>query len=150
MESLFFEIFNSLPRQGPGTTEATQKAFRTILKLQSIHRILDIGCGTGAQTLDLGRITDARILALDNHFQFIKNLQNHARNMGPSEKIKGVVGDMFSLSFINQKFNLIWSEGAIYIIGFNRGLKEWRDLLRPFGYMAVTEVIWIKKILRRR
>jgi ubiquinone/menaquinone biosynthesis C-methylase UbiE len=38
--------------------------------------------------------------------------------------------------------DLIWSEGAIYNIGFERGLKEWRKFLKPGGYIAVTENTW--------
>ena len=37
---------------------------------------------------------------------------------------------------------MIWSEGAIYNIGFERGLKEWRRFLKTGGYVAVSEASW--------
>lgn len=38
--------------------------------------------------------------------------------------------------------DLIWSEGAIYIMGFSAGLRAWRRLLRPRGVMVITEATW--------
>ena len=51
---------------------------------------------------------------------------------------------MFSLNLQKESFDLIWSEGAIYIIGFERGLREWKECLGPKGYMVVTDIAWIK------
>ena len=45
-------------------------------------------------------------------------------------------------AFEKDSLDLIWSEGAIYNIGFERGLKEWRNYLKPGGYLAVSESVW--------
>ena len=49
---------------------------------------------------------------------------------------------MDKLHFQNEELDLIWSEGAIYNIGFEQGLKEWRKFLKPGGYIAVSEASW--------
>ena len=49
---------------------------------------------------------------------------------------------MDALSFEKESLDLIWSEGAIYNIGFERGLNEWRNYLKPGGYLAVSESVW--------
>jgi SAM-dependent methyltransferase len=51
---------------------------------------------------------------------------------------------MFTLGFARHSFDLIWSEGAIYIIGFEEGLRSFRALLKPGGYLAATELSWLK------
>ena len=56
--------------------------------------------------------------------------------------MKGIVGSMDDLPFGKESLDLIWSEGAIYNIGFERGLKEWRDYLKTGGYIAVSECSW--------
>jgi len=43
----------------------------------------------------------------------------------------------------NKGFDIIWSEGSIYHIGFENGLKLWRDYLRDGGYIAVSEMVWL-------
>lgn len=49
---------------------------------------------------------------------------------------------MDDLPFEKETLDLIWSEGAIYNIGFQRGLNEWREYLKKGGYVAVSEVSW--------
>ena len=46
--------------------------------------------------------------------------------------------------FADRSFDLIWCEGAIYILGLASGLQQWRRLLRPGGYVAVTHPCWLK------
>ena len=49
---------------------------------------------------------------------------------------------MDNLPFEKEELDLIWSEGAIYNIGFERGLNEWRKFLKTGGYVAVSEASW--------
>ena len=49
---------------------------------------------------------------------------------------------MDALPFEEEGLDLIWSEGAIYNIGFERGLNEWRRYLKMGGYVAVSESSW--------
>jgi SAM-dependent methyltransferase len=49
---------------------------------------------------------------------------------------------MENLPFCEDEFDLIWSEGAIYNIGFERGLNDWRKFLKHGGYIAVSESVW--------
>jgi len=144
MEEFFYEIFEVLPRQGPGNRESTQRAFKAIKGLPLDPMILDIGCGTGAQTFDLAGMTDGDIAALDNYLPFIDTLNIKAQQKALSHRIHGVVGDMGAPDFKPGSFDLIWAEGSIYIIGFEEGLRRWRPILKPDGYMAVSDLVWLK------
>lgn len=140
--SLICEYFSNVERQGPGSPEATVRALSFIDNLTDRARIADIGCGTGGQTMVLGRHVPGQITAVDLFPDFIKQLNQNAEKHNLQEKVKGVVGSMDDLPFGNEEFDLIWSEGAIYNIGFERGLTEWRRFLKTGGYMAVTEASW--------
>lgn len=139
----FFEIHKDIPREGPGNNESTRKAFHMLSGLPTFPHILDVGCGPGMQTKELATLTDGTITALDRHKPFLLELDEWIAEKGLAEKIKTVQGDMFSLPFVEQSVDLIWSEGAIYIIGFERGLREWRKLLKPNGYLVVSELTWL-------
>jgi len=143
LNELFYEMFKQMPRQGPGKSEYTKKAL-SFCAIPDSPQILDIGCGTGAQTLSLAENTDGRITAVDNYGPFLEELRKEAKKSGLSEKIQTTQSDMNQLS-LKQKFDLIWCEGAIFIIGFDKGLREFKKLLKPGGFMAVTEVAWIKQ-----
>ncbi len=58
-------------------------------------------------------------------------------------RVKGIVRSMEDLPFRNEELDLIWSEGAIYNIGFERGISEWHKFLKPGGYIAVSECSWL-------
>ena len=146
MDGYFFEVFSGLPRQGPGSVEMTKKALGMIEGLPKEPRILDIGCGTGASTIVLAEGTDGIITALDFHGPYLEELMEKARSRGVGDRIVPVKGDMKELQRMFDKdpeFDLIWSEGAIYIIGFRKGLEEAGALLRPGGITAVTDVVWL-------
>jgi ubiquinone/menaquinone biosynthesis C-methylase UbiE len=145
LEELYFEIFESLPRQGPGDDESTRKAFQKLAGLAEHPEILDVGCGTGGQTLVLAKASSGKITALDNHPPFVETLKGNARRAGYADRIRGIVGDMNSMKFPEGSFDVIWSEGAANIMGFKNALNTWRPLLRPRGYMAISELVWFKE-----
>jgi hypothetical protein len=49
---------------------------------------------------------------------------------------------MDNLPFQHEELDLLWSEGAIYNVGFEQGLTEWRKFLKTEGYIAVSEASW--------
>lgn len=143
-EVILLDIFKDLPRGGPGDTAFTETAFSVMKKLPDTPRILDIGCGPGMQTIDLIHLTNGSIIALDKYPQFLDQLNKNIKKEGLQNRINTVLGDMFNLTFEKKSFDIIWSEGAIYIIGFEQGLKTFKPFLKENGYIAVTEVTWLK------
>jgi ubiquinone/menaquinone biosynthesis C-methylase UbiE len=143
MTSLFFEIFTSeLPRQGPGDAASTLKALALVPGIGPATRVLDVGCGTGPQTLVLAQHCNARIVAVDTHEPFVTELARQARNLGVGTRVDSRVGDMRRLDYSAGSFDLIWCEGAIYIMGFEAALRDWRRLLGHGGHLVVSEVCW--------
>ncbi len=138
-----FELFEELPRQGPGSAEATRRALACVPDLPDDAVILDAGCGTGAQTLVLAQGTKGRVLAVDQHESFVAKLTQQAADAGLHERILPLRADMTRLPFPEGCFDLIWSEGAIYTIGLRTGLKGWRRLLKPRGSLVFSELSWL-------
>lgn len=138
-----FELFGGLPRQGPGSAASTRRALNCIPELTSESRILDLGCGTGAQTLFLAKFSPGEIVAIDSHEPYVTVLNKQATELGVADRVIATEGDMRDLNFLNTSFDLIWCEGAIYNIGVETALKEWRRLLRYEGHLVFTEVCWI-------
>ncbi len=141
-KTLFFELFSGLPRQGPGSATSTRRALQCIPDLSPESRILDLGCGTGAQTFVLSGSTSAHIVAVDNHAPYIDALDQKVSELNMTDRIETLVADMRNLEFANDAFELIWCEGAIYNMGVETALREWRQFLTQDGHIAFTEVCW--------
>lgn len=141
---IFYDIHQGLPRKSPGDAESTKKAFLKMVNLPPQPIILDIGCGSGSQTLILARLTKGRIVAVDNHQPFLNEFEEKVRHEGLSDRIQVIKADMLALEFQKAAFDVIWAEGSIYIIGFERGLKAWKPLVKKGGWLAVSEVTWLK------
>jgi len=142
MSAHFFELFSGLPRQGPGDAASTRRALALVPGVGPHTRVLDLGCGTGLHTRVLAQACPARILAIDSHAPFVDELARQARALGLSDRLEARLGDMQHLDLAPGAFDLVWSEGAIYIVGFEAGLRDWKRLLAPGGHVAVTEACW--------
>lgn len=143
--NVFFELHKEIPREGPGTDMATKCALDFVTALPVHPKVIDIGCGPGMQTLELARHLKTEIIGLDAHKPFLDQLEKSAANTHLVGKIRPVLGDMFHLEYPDETFDLIWSEGAIYIIGFDKGINDWRALLKSGGYLVVSEISWLRQ-----
>ena len=108
-------------------------------------RILDIGCGSGAQTLVLAELSRGLITALDDHQPFLNILIQKADQAGVGGRIQCLNADMHEPRFEPRTFDIVWAEGSIFVVGFEKGLKTWKKFLKPGGYMAVTDINWLKE-----
>lgn len=141
---LILDLHKDNVRQGPGSDQETLKALEFIQIPDNKHlKIADIGCGTGRQTLILAKHTNSHIKAIDLFPEFLEVLNGHAGNMGFSNQIEPIEASMESLPFKQNEFDILWSEGAIYNMGFEKGIKAWKEYLKPGGFLAVSEITWI-------
>jgi ubiquinone/menaquinone biosynthesis C-methylase UbiE len=115
-----------------------------MLPALSQPNLLDIGCGPGAQTLDLAKLTDGPITAIDTHQPFLDCLQAKAAAAGFLDRITCLNQTMFELPFPERTFDVILAEGSIYIIGFEQGLKQWSPLIKPGGHLVASELVWLQ------
>jgi ubiquinone/menaquinone biosynthesis C-methylase UbiE len=131
----------------------TRRAFEKLPRLDH-PSILDIGCGSGVPTMELARLSNGQVVALDISQSSLDELESKIESAGLSNRIKTVKGTLFEIDFPDEAFDILWSEGSIHFIGFDRGLREWRRLLKPGGFLIVHDEIRnlalkLSQILRR-
>ncbi len=142
--ALLIDLHRNGKRQGPGGEDETRLA----IALSGLGggknlQIADIGCGTGAATLVLARELDAQVTAVDLLPEFLQTLRHAAAEQGLGGRIETLAASMDALPFAAASLDAIWSEGAIYNLGFAQGVRAWRPLLKPGGILAVSELTWL-------
>ena len=141
---LLIDMHKSNNRQGPGGEAETKKALQLAgLDKSRPLKVADIGCGTGAGTIQLAKLLDAKITAVDFLQDFLDVLEARAKDAGVANCITTLNCSMDDLPFNNEEFDLIWSEGAIYNMGYAAGVADWKRFLKPKGLFVVSEICWL-------
>jgi SAM-dependent methyltransferase len=142
--ALLVDLHRDGLRQGPGGDAQTRLALAlSRLEGRCGLRIADVGCGTGASTKILARELDGEIIAVDLLAPFLEALRESTRQADGLEHIETLEASMEALPFEEASLDAIWSEGAIYNMGFARGVREWARFIRPGGILAVSELTWL-------
>ena len=141
--NILSELHRDLVLERPGRLDYTQTAFEVLPNLDKPN-ILDIGCGNGEPTLELARLSNGNIIGIDIDQRALDQLEKKVIEQNLSDRIKIVNMSMFNLDFPSETFDIIWSEGAIFQIGFEKGLKEWRRFIKPDGFLVIHEMCWLE------
>jgi len=121
-------------------TKYTRKAFQMLPELDN-PKILDIGCGTGVPTIELARLSNGQVIGLDINQPLLDALTSKIEDADLSDRVKTMNRSLFERDFPDESFDILWAEGSIAVIGFERGLKAWRRLLKPRGFLVVHDEI---------
>ncbi|UJR86225.1 class I SAM-dependent methyltransferase [Sandaracinus amylolyticus] len=139
MDALF-RLYDRLALLAPGDDETSRAALRRVMPLPPRARVLDIGCGTGRSArMIAAEQPDAEVIAIDVHPPF---LEEAARGAPPSLRTRNE--SMDALSDPDESVDLIWSEGAAYVMGFEAALRSWRRVMRPGAHAVVSELCWLR------
>lgn len=153
--SASFRVHSGLDREAPGSVDSTRRALAMVTDLPPAPLVVDAGCGPGASAVDLAlALPGARVVAVDLHAPFVAAVAERAVAAGVGDRVVGVAGDMADLggvlatAGVGGPVDLIWSEGAAYVIGFEAALAAWRSLLVAGGAggrggaIALTDAVW--------
>ena len=125
----------------------TRKAFKMLPEIEN-PVILDIGCGTGVATLELARLSGGRVVGIDIDETALDSLKQKVEHAGLANRMKTVHSSMTDMQFRDNSFDIVWCEGAIYVIGFDEGLRSWRRFIRPKGFLVVhARIVDVEKRL---
>ncbi|QTH73544.1 MerR family transcriptional regulator [Pseudoalteromonas xiamenensis] len=139
----FFSLFETVENWGPGSEDDTRKAFNSLgLKPQ---RILEIGCGNGNSTLRLAKFSDAHIVAIDNEQSALDRLSAKIALLSLDARISTHCMSMTDLEFADGRFDLIWAEASIYVMGVQNALQQWKRVLNENGCIVFSDLVWLSE-----
>ena len=98
--------------------------------------------------MDLAAITGGTIIARDVYQPYLDKLTERAKLQGVADRVTAKKMDMADLDFAPESFDLIWCEGAAYIMGVDKALEYWRQFLRPGGCLVISDAVWLSAKVR--
>lgn len=136
----FFKIHNGDFRGGPGSDISTERAYNSAREFLGENiNVLDIGAGSGFQTRVLKKLVDGKITALDTAEIYLTKIKRET-----GVETLNCSMDNLEKYFSHASFDLIWSEGAVYIMGLANGLKHWKPFLKQGGIIGFSHISWIR------
>lgn len=131
-------VHRDLPREGPGVPDDVRWALQ-VAATPDQASICDAACGPGADTVTLAEERpNATILGVDLVPHFVEATRQRAEEFG--ERVRVEERDYTDLP---GEFDLIWCAGAVYFVGLEAALANWRDHLKPGGVVAFSEPAWV-------
>lgn len=121
-----------------GLLKYMRKAFLMLPEMNR-PRILDIGCGSGVPTIELSRLSDGEITTIDIDQLALDSLISKIKEEGLADRIKVENRSMLNMDFPEASFDIVWAEGSIFAVGFEKGIREWRRFLKTGGFIVVHD-----------
>ena len=129
-------VLEEIEQVRAGFLKYTRKAFLRLPRLER-PRILDVGCGSGVPTLELAKLSDGEVIGIDIDQSCIDEFNRKIKEEALSKRVKAINLSLSEMKFPDETFDVVWSEGVIRNIGFERSLKEWHRLLKQNGYLVI-------------
>lgn len=137
------QLYAGLQAASPARLAYTRQAYHMLPALQK-PRILDLGCGQGGPTLELARLSSGEVIGVDIDQDALEQLVAQSEEAGLTARIRVVNCSLSELDFPLESFDIIWSEGSILVVGFETGLRYWRQFICPNRFLVVHEATWLR------
>ncbi len=118
--------------------EYTRTAFKILPPVEN-PSILDIGCGSGVQTIELAKMCNGPITAIDIDVEALEAFRRKIEELGFSSRISIMRLSMLELNNLRETYNIVWAEGSIFVVGFETGIRDWKQLLAKNGFLVVHD-----------
>jgi len=89
--------------------------------------------------MELARLGRGEVTGIDIDQPALDKLIKKIGKAGFSDRVQAINCSILDMSFPDESFDIIWSEGSIFVIGFQRGLQEWKRFLKPNGFIVVHD-----------
>ena len=116
----------------------TREAY-ALLPVVGQPRILDIGCGSGAVTIELARLSGSEVFGVDTDEAALVEFRRRVEEAGLGHRVKAVNASLFDTGFADESFDVLWEEGVLHLLDAAKGVQACRRLLRTKGHLVLHE-----------
>ncbi|MEO9198588.1 MAG: methyltransferase domain-containing protein [Antricoccus sp.] len=122
------------------TRSAQNSAAYLLPRLSPDMKILDVGCGPGTITIDLGECVPRGIVIGIEPSEGILDFAKAMLHRSPVRNVRFLVGDVYDLNFGGDYFDVVHAHQVLqHLSDPVRALKEMARVCRPGGYLAIRD-----------
>ena len=122
---------------------AARDAYLGLLGIAAGHRVLDVGCGSGAVTREIARRTGSHGLAVgvDPSSELLAIARDLAQEAGLADRVEFRQGDVLRLPFPDRSFDVVLCVTVLsHVPGGEAAIPELVRVLRPGGRLGVFDL----------
>jgi SAM-dependent methyltransferase len=113
-------------------------------------RILDIGCGTGAPSVELARLSGGEVVGIDVDEAALEVMRKRVAEAGLGDRVTVRYDSIYETGFPDASFELLWAEGVLHLLDTDRSLPQCRRLLKPGCHLVMHETnLWFDGVRDR-
>jgi ubiquinone/menaquinone biosynthesis C-methylase UbiE len=125
----------------PGGRAATEQLL-VRAAIRPGDRVLDVGCGVATTAIAVSERFGAHVTAVDIEPLMLERARAAVRAAGLEDKIRVEQGDILSLDFPEDSFDVVVAEAVTMFVDRARAARELVRVCRPGGRVLATEFMW--------
>ena len=106
--------------------------------------VLDVGCGVGTTAIEIAKRHRTTITAVDIAPLMLERASVNVTAAGFADRISVEDGDILSLSFPDNSFDVVIAEAVTMFVDRDRATSELTRVCKPGGRVLATEFLWRK------
>jgi ubiquinone/menaquinone biosynthesis C-methylase UbiE len=125
----------------PGGRVATEQLLKRAA-ISPSDRVLDVGCGVATTAITVTSRFGASVTAVDISPVMLERAQAAVRDAGLESRVALQEGDILSLPFPDDSFNVVIAEAVTMFVDRARAARELVRVCRPGARVLATEFMW--------
>jgi ubiquinone/menaquinone biosynthesis C-methylase UbiE len=142
-EPSFLELVASLDIASlhPGGRKAT-KTLLDRLEVAADDQVLDVGCGTARDLVELVQNKPCRAVGIDRSEKMVRMAQDRIKKRSMHDRITVLRGDIQNLPFTNSNLDVVYTQSVLLQVDKSRTIKELARVLKTGGRYGSLEFAW--------
>jgi arsenite methyltransferase len=127
-----------------GSQTATDRLVE-LCQIGAHTQVLDLGCGVGITACNMARTYGCKVIGIDLREGMIQRAMERARRQSVEDNTAFMVANALYLPFPDHAFDAVLAESVLaFIEDKSRALEECIRVIKPDGFLGVTEATWIE------
>jgi ubiquinone/menaquinone biosynthesis C-methylase UbiE len=122
--------------------KASTEALLARARVNEGTRVLDVGCGVGTTAIEIAKRYGAKVTAVDISPLMLDRAPTNVKSAGVGDRIAVEEGDILSLSFADDEFDVVIAEAVTMFVDRQRAALELGRVCKPGGRVLATEFLW--------